>query len=85
MALSTPRARFVAWLRWYLRTHPSTVPTQAALARRLGISKSAMSEMLSRGPERSPSCELMVATRNLIGVPVDALLFCEPPELELLR
>jgi transcriptional regulator with XRE-family HTH domain len=83
MALSTPRDRFVAWLRWYMRTHPSTIPTQAALARRLGISKSAMSEMLARGNESSPSCEVLVAARQLTGVPVDALLFCEPPEPEL--
>ena len=28
MALTTPRDRFVAWLRWYMRTHPSTVPVR---------------------------------------------------------
>jgi transcriptional regulator with XRE-family HTH domain len=82
MAPSTPRDRFVAWLRWYMRTHPTIVPTQAALARRLGISKSATSEMLARGADSSPSCEVLVAARELTGLPVDVMLFCEPPEAE---
>ncbi len=82
MAPSTPRDRFVAWLRWYMRTHPSVVPTQVALARRLGISKSATSEMLAPGADSSPSCEVLVAARELTGVPVDVMLFCEPPEAE---
>jgi hypothetical protein len=85
MAPSTPRDRFVAWLRWYMRTHPSTVPSQNALARRLRLSSSGLSQMLARGADRSPSCETLVAARELTGVPVDVMLFCEPPEPELLR
>jgi transcriptional regulator with XRE-family HTH domain len=79
---STPRDRLVAWLRWYMKTHPSVVPTQAALARRLGLSKSAVSEMLAPGTHSSPSCEVLVAARELTGLPVDALLLGEPPEVE---
>jgi len=84
MALSTPCDRFVAWLRWYLRTHPSSMPSQNALVRPLGVSSGGIPQVPSRSGGRSPSCELLVAARELIGVPVDVTRLYDQPEAELL-
>jgi len=81
MPSSTPRDRFVAWLHWYMRTHPSTVPTRSALAEKLGLDKSSMTHLFRPQSAQRPSFDTLVAARELTGLPVDVMLFCDPPEV----
>jgi hypothetical protein len=73
------RDNFVGWLRWYRATHPDVVPTQNALAKALGITAGALTQLLAQGSTRSPQFKTLVGARNLLGMPIDALLFTPPP------
>lgn len=75
------RARFVAWIHWYLATHGDKVPSKAALANELGVTRSAITQLLARGSTRAPSFETLVGFRRLTGFSLDVLLYTDPPPL----
>jgi hypothetical protein len=80
-SLGVQRARdnFVGWLNWYRGTHPDVVPTQGAFAKALGITAGALTQLLAEGSSRAPQFKTLVGARNLLGMPIDALLFTPPP------
>lgn len=73
------RDNFVGWINWYKRTHPDEVPTQAALAKALGITNGAVTQLLEEGATRAPQFKTLVGARNLTGIPIDTLLSEPPP------
>jgi hypothetical protein len=73
------RARFIAWLRWYMDTHPDVAPNSAALARKLGVTKPTTHYLLQKGSQRTPSFETLLAAERLLGFPVNVLLHNDPP------
>lgn len=73
------RDNFVRWLLWYRETHPDELPTQGALAKRLGITAGALTQLLADGSTRAPQFKTLVGARNLTGMPIDALLFTPAP------
>jgi hypothetical protein len=76
------RKKWVAWVRWYLDTHPKDVPTKTELAKRLKVVKSALTPLLDPSGTRAPSFETLVASSNLTGAPIDVMLRTEPPSGE---
>jgi hypothetical protein len=73
------RRRFVSWLRWYMAGHEEDVPTEAALARKLRVSKAAVHYLFQKDSVRSPSFETLLAAKELVGFPIDVMLFQDPP------
>lgn len=73
------RDRFAAWLRWYLATHPKEAESQNELARRLGTAGATLTYLLERGSTRTPSFKTLLAARKLTEMPIDVLLFGDPP------
>lgn len=74
------RARVVAWIWWYLRHYEAEVPSQAALAKRLDVSPSAVSQLLRAGSKRKPRFEVLIGLKRLTGLGLDALLYTDPPK-----
>jgi hypothetical protein len=70
------RDNVVAWLNFYLRHHPDEFPSKAALARRLGVAKSALTPLFAKGSRRAPSFKLLLGAARLVSG-VDNLL--RPP------
>lgn len=79
-ATEAARRRFVGWLHFYMRTHPDRVPNNAAMARALGITESAWSQLGRVGSARLPRLKTVLAARALTTYYVDQMLFQEPPE-----
>lgn len=75
------RERFTRWMRWYMAAFPDEAPSQAALARKLHVSPSAVSQALRQGAKRAPRFKVLLAFRRVAGASVDALLYSEPPRL----
>jgi hypothetical protein len=74
------RRRFIAWIRWYMELYPDEVPNQATLARRLGVTKAAVTYLLDPNSSRAPSFSTLLATKALMGgMSIDTLLFTDPP------
>jgi hypothetical protein len=80
-AFRDERRRWVAWVLWYMDTHPDEVPTKTELARRLGVGKSALTPLLDPASDRAPSFETLLASKTLIGASIDTLLYTEPPSI----
>jgi hypothetical protein len=79
------RRRFIAWLEWFMRTYPEIAPTKVALARGLGITHSAVSQLLNPQQNRAPDFKTLVAAKLLLKLPIDALLGTDPPPRPRLR
>ncbi len=75
----TARARFVSWLRWYMVTYPDEAPSIEALARRIGISRSALSQLLKPANKRAPDFATLIGASRALGLPIDMLLLHDPP------
>jgi transcriptional regulator with XRE-family HTH domain len=75
------RRRFVGWLRWYMAEYPEKVRTDAALAKRLGVTGAAVSYLLRNESKRLPRIETVLAAQVLTGMSVDTLLFSDPPAI----
>lgn len=75
------RQNWVLWMRWYLDNYPGEVPTKTALAKRLRVSKSALTPLLDLAGTRAPSFETLVESRNLTGLAIDLLITTPPPTL----
>lgn len=75
------RRRFVGWLRWYMAEYPEEVPTDAALAKRMGISGAAISYLLRTDSTRLPRIETVIAASLMTEMSIDTLLFKEPPSI----
>lgn len=73
------RRKWVLWVKWYLATHPTEVPTKTALAKRLKVVKSALTPLLDEGGNRAPSFETLIASSDLTGAPIDVMLRTDPP------
>lgn len=73
------RLNWVSWILWYMRTHPDELPTKTELAKRLGVSKGAITQLLDLKTNRAPSFATLVHSSNLTGFPLDALLRSTPP------
>jgi hypothetical protein len=78
-AVQQARDNFVGWVRWYFDTHRDEVPTLGALAKKLGITGGALTQLMAAGSRRAPQFKTLVGARRLTGVPIDALLFTAPP------
>lgn len=78
-AVVQAQRRFAAWLRWYLKTYPVQVPSQAALGRALGVTPATVSYLLKAGSTQAPDFKTLVAARALMAMPLDVLLFSDPP------
>lgn len=76
------RARFVAWLTWYMRNPKHEVSTKEALAKKLGCTRSAVSQLLAPGAKRAPDFRTLVAAARLVGFGFEALLSHDPPQDE---
>ena len=61
--------------------YPETVPTDAALAKRLGVSGAAVSYLMQSNSKRLPRLETVLAACVLTGMPADTLLFRDPPTI----
>jgi hypothetical protein len=68
------RANFVAWLRWYMAMYPEKAPTEAALARLLGIAKSTLHAIMAKDSQSCPSFETLLTAAKVLDTPVAALL-----------
>jgi hypothetical protein len=77
--LQKARRRFVAWLRWYMEHYPEEAPSQAALARRMGVAKAAITYLFVPGSARAPAFKTLLAAKALLGMSIDQLLFTDPP------
>jgi hypothetical protein len=75
------RDRLARWMRWYMEAYPEEAPSQAALARKLGVTPSAVSQILSHGAVRRPRLIVLIACKRVFGFGLDALLYGEPPRL----
>lgn len=75
------RNRFVAWLKWFMATHPDIAPNSAALARALGVRKPTTHYLLLPGSTRAPSLETILAAERLTGFPCNVLLHSDPPAI----
>lgn len=73
------RDTFFGWLRWYQRTHPTELPSDAAVAKALGITPSGLSQLWEPGSRRAPSLRVMVAAKRLTGFSIDQLLYGKVP------
>jgi hypothetical protein len=77
------RARFVAWLKWYMRTYPEKAPTVRAFAKELGFrGHGGLSMLLDEKRQRAPDFKTLVAARRILGFPFDVLLRSDPPQGE---
>jgi hypothetical protein len=74
------RDRWVAWMEWFLATYPERVPSRIALGRELDVSSGAITELLRKGGTRAPSFETLLHSSRLLGFPLDALVFTDPPK-----
>lgn len=83
--IDSARDHFVAWVRWYLKVYERETPSQAALARRIGVSPSAVSQLLRAGSRRRPRFEVFVGfwvlLTQVMEIPMDALLRSNPPRV----
>lgn len=83
--VESSRRHFIEWLRWYLENFADLTPSQAALARQLGVSGSAVSQILRKGSKRKPRFEVLIAFRRLLSkvydVPLDTLMRSPPPKV----
>jgi hypothetical protein len=75
------RRRFVAWVQWYRAMYPDVVPTRNALAEKLRISGSAVTQLLAADAYRAPSFETLLAFKRLSGFSLDQLVFGDPPPI----
>jgi DNA-binding XRE family transcriptional regulator len=79
------RAHFMKWVTFYLDNYAAETPTQEALAKKLGVSPSAISQWRRQGSTRYPSVKNLIAFHQLLKavfeVPVDALLYTDPPHM----
>ncbi len=72
------RANFLAWIQWYEDNHKKEVPTQAALAARIGVSEAAVSLWRKAGEKRLPDFRSLVGAARMIGQPIDHMLRTRP-------
>lgn len=72
------RENFVAWIRWYRAAYPKEAPTDEALAKKIGIGKSALSQLLS-DPLRMPKLPTIIGLAEATGYSVQQILFTPPP------
>jgi hypothetical protein len=79
------RRNWVGWVLWYMETHPEEVPSRTELARRLDVSKGAITQLLDVNSNRAPSFATLVHSSNLTGFPVDAMLRSIPPSRDSRR
>jgi transcriptional regulator with XRE-family HTH domain len=73
------RARFVLWLKWYLANYSATVPSQRRLAALIGVTPSAVTQLLEPGSTRAPAFATLVGFHRLTGFGYDTLLRGDPP------
>lgn len=73
------RNNWVGWVRFYLATHPGEIPTRTELARRLRVVKSALTPLLDPAGTRSPSFETLLASAEVLDMPLDTLVKWSPP------
>ncbi|HET9553178.1 MAG TPA: hypothetical protein VFP50_09445 [Anaeromyxobacteraceae bacterium] len=82
IAAETERARrnLVGWLIWFRTARSDVATSDAELARRLGgITGAAVHYWFKPGSTRLPSFRNLVAIKMLYGVPLEVLLFSDPP------
>jgi hypothetical protein len=73
------RSNFRAWIAWYMRMYPDRIPTRLALAKALGVTSGAITQVLDPKRDRDPSLATLIAARKLTGFGLDVLLG-PPPE-----
>lgn len=74
------RKRWVAWINWYVDWHEDEIPSEAVLAKRLGLSRSGANQLFAKDSIRLPSFETLLAARALLGgMAIDTMLFTDPP------
>lgn len=73
------RDNFVAWINWYLQAYAKEVPSQAEMARRMGVQNATLTYLRQVGSTRVPDFRTILGARRVIGFPIDALLFSPPP------
>lgn len=71
---------FRGWLEWFFKNYPERVRNRTELAAALGVTSGAITQMLDHRILREPSFRVLLAARDLIGVPMD-LLVGPPPKL----
>ena len=64
---------------WYMETHPEEIPTRTELAKRLGVSKGAITQLFDVKGDREPSFRTLVHSTALTGFPLDVMLRSAPP------
>ncbi len=74
------RDRVVGWLRWYMKTHPDEIPSQEALATKMGLTGAAVSLLLKAGSDRTPDFPTLMAIKDVTHLGYDALLLTDPPK-----
>lgn len=83
--VESARRHFVAWMRWYLAHFEEETPSQAALARQIDVSPSAVSQLLRKGSKRKPRFEVVIGFQRLLSrayeVPLDTLMRSDPPKV----
>lgn len=77
------RKNWVRWVLIYRTLHAEEVPTKTALARKLRVAKSALTQLLDPAGRRAPSFETLLASSDASGYPIDIML--GPPPADLLR
>lgn len=74
------RDNFVAWLVWYKDTRPEEVPTWTEMAHRIGVVKSAISQLIAKDSKRMPSLPTLMGAAKLTGWDITSLLTRSPPK-----
>lgn len=78
-AIQAARDRFAAWLRWYMDVYKKEAPTQAALAKLIGVTPAALSYLLEPGSERVPDLKTLLGAAEVLGYSIDHILSRDPP------
>jgi hypothetical protein len=68
------RRNFLEWIEWFEKNKRSEVPTQQALATRIGVAESTVSMWRRPGAERLPDFRSLVGVAKMVGYPIDHIL-----------
>lgn len=79
--IARARARFLAWVTWYLASYPDRVKGQNDLAKKIGIAVSSMSLLRNPRENRCPSFETLIGFEHFTKISVQTLLHTDPPEI----
>lgn len=73
--------QFRVWLRWYLHTYSEQCPSQADLARKIGVDRATITNLLKPSTGQVPKLQTLWAFSRLLGFTMDYILTRNPPNV----